>query len=86
MTSLDIQNYNLDNASTKEVLSKIQSNIEELHQQLIYYFMITSTNKDKTPDDMKFLQALGYLTIKGDSYPKHKIQLCRELFQNMMNY
>jgi len=80
MTSLDIQNYNLDNASTKEVLSKIQSNIEELHQQLIYYFMITSTNKDKTPDDMKFLQALGYLTIKGDSYPKHKIQLCRELF------
>lgn len=80
MTSLTIEDYNLDNKSSEEILSKIQSNIEELHQQLIYYFMITSTDKDKIPDDMRFLQALSYLTIKGDSYPKHKILLCRELF------
>lgn len=80
MTSLNLEDYDLDNNSSEEILSKIKLDIEKLHQELIYYFMITSTDKDKTPDDMRFLQAIGYLTIKGDSYPKHKIQLCRELF------
>ena len=80
MTSLNIEDYNFNTNSDEKILSELQSEIEKLHQELIYFFMITSTDKDKTPDELRFLQSLNYFIIKGDSYPEHKIQLCRELF------
>ena len=78
--SLKLDNYNFDSEPSEEIVSNLKSNIEKLHQQVIYYFMITSVDKDKTPDDMKFLQSLSYFIVKGDSYTEHKIKLCRELF------
>ena len=82
MTSLNIEDYNFNTNSDEKILSELQSEIEKLHQELIYFFMITSTDKDKTPDELRFIQSLNYFIIKGDSYPEHKIQLCRELFSN----
>ncbi len=80
ITSLKLEDYNLDAEPSEEMVNNLKSNIEELHQQVIYYFMVTSVDKDKNPDDMRFLQSLNYFIIKGDSYPEHKIKLCKELF------
>jgi len=78
VTSLDYLNINDD--CNDENLDSLKNNIEELHQQVIHYHMITSVDENKSPDKMRFLQSVNNLFVKGDSYPEHKIELCKNLF------
>lgn len=80
ITSLKSESFDSDNTCPEKTLECLQSNIEKLHQNVIYYFMITSVDKNKTPDEMRFLQSLNHIIVKGDSYSEHKIQLCKEHF------
>jgi len=70
----------IDNNCSSKCLENLKKNIEKLHEQTLSYLMITSIDRSKVPDSLKFKQAISYLTTKGDSYTEHKIELCKELF------
>jgi len=78
VTSLKYLTIN-DDCNDKS-LENLKKNIEELHQQVVFYHMITLVDENKSPDKMRFLQSTSNLFVKGDSFPEHKIELCKELF------
>lgn len=78
VTSLDY--IDIYDDYSKENFKNLKKDIEELHQQVIFHQMITSVDENKTPDKMKFIQSIHNLAVRGDSYTKHKIELCKELF------
>jgi hypothetical protein len=71
VTSLDY--IDINNNCSEENLKNLKKDIEELYQQVVLSKMATS-------DEMKFLQSIHNLAIRGNSYTKHQIELCKELF------
>ncbi|TLS73393.1 hypothetical protein FE246_02570 [Aliarcobacter thereius] len=73
----------IDSSNSKECDEKILHNIdkmlEKLKEQSILYIMVTS-NFNSEPNQIKFLQSLHHMVVRGDSYSEHKIQMCKELF------
>ncbi len=63
----------------EETLNKIAENIEQLKIKSIIYLMLTSDYKGE-PSQIKFAQVIHNMFVRGDSYPEHKIEMCRELF------
>ena len=63
----------------EEILNRIDENIEELKNNATFYLMLTSDHKGE-PSHIKFEQAIHNMIVRGDSYPEHKIEMCRELF------
>jgi len=63
----------------KEVLTRIKKTIEKLEIQSNIYLMFNS-EYNGLPSDIKILQTMHHMNITGDSYPQHKIEMCRELF------
>jgi hypothetical protein len=78
VTSLDY--IGIHNNCSEENLKNLKKDIEELHQQVMSSQMITSIDENKYPDEMKFLQSIHNLAIRGNSYTEHQIELCKELF------
>ncbi len=77
-----LKGYDLKGELNDAILTNIQKNIVELHNQIVFYFMIIGTDKDGTPDKTRFLQMLNHLVIRGLSYSNHQYSLCKELFSN----
>lgn len=63
----------------EETLKRIEENIEKIKMQSIVYLMLTSDHNGE-PNDIKFLQTVHNMIVRGDSYSEHKIQMCKELF------
>jgi hypothetical protein len=63
----------------EETLKRIEETIEKIKMQSIFYLMLTSDDNGE-PNDIKFLQTVHNMIVRGDSYSEHKIQMCKELF------
>jgi hypothetical protein len=63
----------------EKILHNIDETLEKLKMQSIFYLMLTSDFNNE-PNQIKFLQSLHHMVVRGDSYSEHKIQMCRELF------
>ncbi len=63
----------------ESILNKIDEDIEKIKNLSGIYLMLTSDNNG-LPNEIKFSQSIHNLIVRGDSYPQHKIEMCRELF------
>jgi hypothetical protein len=63
----------------ERTLQNIDKMLENLRMQSLLYLMFTSDFNGE-PNQIKFLQSLHHMVVRGDSYSEHKIQMCRELF------
>lgn len=63
----------------EKTLHNIDETLEKLKMQSLLYLMFTSDFNGE-PNQIKFLQSLHNMVVRGDSYSEHKIQMCRELF------
>lgn len=63
----------------EKILHNIDEMLEKLKMQSLLYLMFTSDFNGE-PNQIKFLQSLHHMVVRGDSYSEHKIQMCRELF------
>lgn len=63
----------------EETLKRIEETIEKIKMQSIFYLMLTSDHNGE-PNDIKLLQTMHNMIVRGDSYSEHKIKMCRELF------
>ncbi|QCT94958.1 hypothetical protein FE773_07075 [Caminibacter mediatlanticus TB-2] len=64
---------------SEEILNRIDKNIEDLKNNAALYLILTSDYKGE-PSQIKFKQIIHNMIVRGDSYPEHKIEMCRELF------
>ena len=63
----------------EKILHNIDEMLEKLKMQSLLYLMFTSDFNGE-PNQIKFLQSLHHMVVRGDSYSEHKTQMCRELF------
>lgn len=63
----------------EKILQNIDKMLEKLEMQSLFYLMFTSDFNGEQ-NQIKFLQSLHHMVVRGDSYSEHKIQMCRELF------
>lgn len=63
----------------EKILRNIDETLEKLKMQSLLYLMFTSDFNGE-PNQIKFLQSLHHMVVRGDSYSEHKIQMCKELF------
>ena len=63
----------------EEIFKRIEENLENLKMHSLIYTMFTSEHNG-LPNDIKFLQTMHNMIVRGDSYSEHKIKMCKELF------
>lgn len=70
--------------ATKGAIEQFNSLIEELFNDVLWYFIseFTEGTRTKIEEELRFMSILRYMFVRGDSYPEHHLEMIKDIFKD----